>query len=313
MQVIKSALFSLGLNVQEMKNSVVFQNRNITPSSACLSKHADEFQHLLEGLHMNIGSRLSLLATVQEATEPVFENNFTFSWKRPSATSGGGASATGGKGDSKEGESYAPLVDYLTTLGLKAVVVGSGQGLPNGHLFNQHVHTLKKDVTMRSGELRKTGDEPRYLYRLSGRTDVVVIAPEETVVSRQSVRVAIEVKPEYSLNKDESLREAFLQLIGLNAGNAIQSPVVILTDLVKTHYVLFLDASMPPLVKYSLKILKFSQINFALSEASKLSVRPCFTQHFGAPPTPQASETSIEGDVEGEAQEVAFGNAQIHK
>ena len=77
------------------------------------------------------------------------------------------------------------------------------------------VYTLKTDIRLRSKVLRLTGDKPRYKFHLLDRTDVVVLIPGSVSISRQTVCVAVEVKPE-GFNVKEGLREAFLQLIGLN-------------------------------------------------------------------------------------------------
>lgn len=287
-------LFGIGLELKDIKANSAFQNRDITPSSACKSEHAGEFMKLVEGLGLNIGIKLSKLAGAGQS-DTTWEN-FTYHWKR----------SAGEEAAIKE-DSYEPLLQYLKDhCKLNAVIVDNGQGLPNGHLFDQHVHTLKKDVIVRSKELRKTGDEPKYIYHLSGRTDVAIIDPAERVVSRMSVLVAIEVKIS-GFNEDEGLREAFLQLIGLNTANAHRSPVVILTNLANIHYVIFLEAIGFPNIKYTLRIEGFSQFSLALSRALELSQRECFTKHFGGPPTPQASQTSIEEEEEGGT----LGNVQF--
>jgi len=122
-----------------------------------------------------------------------------------------------------------------------------------------------------------------------------------------SVLVVIEIKPgSFSDGSLESgLREAFVQLIGLSVGNTFHSPVVILTNLSRSHYVLSLEVAAEfPRLKYSLKIQKFKQFNYALSSAWELSKRKCFTKYFGRPPSLPASEKSDE-------EEETYGNVQL--
>ena len=61
-------------------------------------------------------------------------------------------------------------------------------------------------------------------------------------ILRGMVRFAIEIKTVNGLNKsaDSGMFEAQLQLIGLNAFNTSNSPPVLLTNLAKSHCVLFL-------------------------------------------------------------------------
>eukprot|EP01038_Epipyxis_sp_PR26KG_P017097 gene17097-23525_t len=76
--------------------------------------------------------------------------DFTFSW--------GGAQL--------ESASYEPLQKHL-------MIVSEGQGLPDGILYREELWTLKKNTSLRSVELRKSGEEPIFKYILYGRTDLV--------------------------------------------------------------------------------------------------------------------------------------------
>jgi hypothetical protein len=181
-----------------------------------------------------------------------------------------------------EKASYQPLVDYLNTVAqLNACQVSNGTSLPNRLLFDTYVYTLKTDVRLRSKVLRLTGDEPRCKFRLLGRTDVVVLIPDSVSISRQTVCVAVEVKPE-GFHVRDGLREAFLQLIGLNVANEIRSSSVILTNLAQTHFVLYLECveSISPL-RFKLVVKKYTAFNQALWMAMSLKNRPCITKHFG--------------------------------
>jgi len=301
---IKSMLFDMHLKLNNIEAATGFQVTEITPSSACKSSNSKHFEALTTGLGFQIGKLADKVLDFEEHPQ-IDWKNFVFHWNAKRASDG--APAT------KEEDSYKPLVKYLQNVSnLKAFVVASGDHLYNGRLFEQDVHTLKEDISVSSFELRKTGAQPRKIITIKGRTDVVIIDPNQDLC-RSSVLIAIEVKPgkftDFTL--EAGLREIFVQLIGLNTANPFHSPAVLLTNLVESHYLMFLEATGNlPRLKFKLKILKFSQLNHSLAHALKLSQRDCITKHFGAPPTPQTSEKTSEKSEE-EEEEENFGNVQL--
>jgi len=97
----------------------------------------------------------------------------------------------------------------------------------------------------------------------------------------------------------EGLREAFLQLIGLIVGNETISASVLLTNLAKAHYVLYLEAINIISHNFELVVKQYSAFNDAIAMIDQLRGRPCITKHFGSPPTPESSESesdSADGD-----------------
>ena len=95
----------------------------------------------------------------------------------------------------------------------------------------------------------------------------------------------------------QALREAALQLIGLNVDNSSISASVLLTDLTSTHFVLYLEAVDINRQAFKLVVKQYSAFNDAIALVDVLKDRPCITGHFGSPPTPESSE--LDGDVSG--------------
>ena len=190
------------------------------------------------------------------------------------------------------------------------MLVAEGQDLPNRLLFDEYIYTLKPltKLTVRSSELRKTGEEPKFRLHLQGRTDLVILVPGKEALIRQNVGIAIEVKPE-GFNVDVGLREAFIQLVGLNVSNAVSSPLVILTNLAKTHYVLYFESVEALPNRYEVVVKKYGKFSNALHHACSIYSRSSITRNLSMPPTP---EESVDSDVD-EDDELAqnFGSVSV--
>lgn len=128
---------------------------------------------------------------------------------------------------------------------------------PNCVLFDVDIYNMRLSVlSLGSAELRIPGVEPKLRFRLSGRSDLVVLQPGRENVSRLNLRYAIVVKVNLGFNVNESLREAYLQLVGLNADNNNSSPPVLLSDLNDIHFVLYLELKDSSNSHYFLRIEK---------------------------------------------------------
>ena len=139
---------------------------------------------------------------------------------------------------------------------------------------------------------------------------MVVWAGRDDNLSRATTRYCIEVKTVEGM-KDSKLcfREAFLQLIGLNAYNPYKSPAVILTNLVNLHYVLYLTLESNVVgdpLKYKLNIHHFSAFAHALwfAEVHLGDREPCCMDLFREA-TPEATarlqrEETSDGAEEGD-------------
>ena len=187
----------------------------------------------------------------------------------------------------------------MFSIGESPSIVGNGQALPNALLFNVDVYTMRKNILIRSAELRKTGEEPKHVFNLSGRSDLVALMPGKSNVSRMNTRYAIEVKVKgFKLN--EALKEAYLQLVGLSVDNNNTSPPVILTNLNEKHYVLCLKLEDSLALRFKLCIHQFPSLVMCIQRCRDLASRPCITARFGSPPTPVPSMQGESSDAAGD-------------
>lgn len=197
--------------------------------------------------------------------------------------------------DYNESQVYAPVVQFLKGLDLVAHTVADGQMLPDKLLFDEEVWTLRsKDPFIK-------GQDVKYLRRLRGRTDVVVLTEDfprihrNDTILRSHVEILIEIKTPLTMGPTDSLYEGMLQLIGANVSNSLRSPPVVVSNLTGTHYVLFLtretSAAQPHyyLINQMLCASFGAAINFALSVAKRDSCTEHFCRGTSREPTPDNS------------------------
>jgi hypothetical protein len=296
--------FNVGKQLADIKADVHFESFTLKPSEACKSRNENVFQQLLECLHFSFSSDLTKKSTEGEVRTDCPWTNHSHNWAaatrdvncRTADAKSTEPTDAADNATNIEKSCYQPLVDYLRNVAkLNAVLVAHGNGLPGGLLFDKFVYTLKRDITVASSELRKAFREPKMKFRVKGRTDVVVIPLDADFPCRQTVDIAIEIKP-VGFNVSEGLREAFLQLIGLNVANEIRSPCVILTDLALAHYMMYLECINMMTNKFDLVVKQYKDFNQALWMATSLAGRECTTCHFGAAPTPQGSSNTADED-----------------
>jgi len=273
------------------KSLAFFHIPTIKSSQTCKStpENISIFENLLDCLHLNGGSDLT---TIVDASEQIDSTNrfpkFSFQWPNADISSL----------SSYEALSYEPLLNYLKVNNMNALFPKEDQ-LMNNLMFDIHIYSLKSDVTRKSKDLKWTGGEPRCRFHLFGRTAIVILTPEDRIITRHTVTSAIEVKPPV-FNVKEGLREAAFQLLGFNIDNEAISASVLLTNLVDTHFVLYLEAINVLKQKFKLVIKQYSAFNDAIALVDLLKDRKCITRHFGSPPTPAFSEMSdnVEDDIE---------------
>ena len=204
-----------------------------------------------------------------------------------------------------EDGAYEPLQSYLENNGIHSIIIGSGTGLPQGLLYNVDIYSLKKNSVISSAELRKTNEEPRLVFKLKGRTDLIVMREANSVICNANVKYYIEIKTVKTM-KEESLREAVLQLIGGNVGALYHSPPVLLTNMVGIHYVLHIVqlGNAEVYLQFKLVVKKMETFMEALKfvEDHTANLRSV-TRDFGRLPTPSASIADNTED---------FGNSILH-
>jgi len=287
MQAIRMSLLTIGSNVK-------VTSHNLTPSSDCKSCAEPNYTSLMETIDLD--RSMNILSGIGECEEDSLLCEFrehSFTW-----------------GEKTEDSSYPGLIEYLTEVGMFPHDVSHGQNLPHGHLFSSSVHTLRKNTGVSSQILRSTGAEPKLKFTVSGTSDVAVLKRQDSLLSRTHCDFCVEVKRVIDMagdaNTNKALREGVLQLIGLNAGNPYASPSVIVTNLQRKHYLLFISRGDEPDVELSfhLNIKRYKSFAQVLYHAKTLSERGCVTHEFGSPPTPEQSneerddDCSMEGKVD---------------
>jgi hypothetical protein len=142
----------------------------------------------------------------------------------------------------------------------------------------------KYDSALRNG--------PVFKYVLRGRTDLVRKKYKDAPLGKSNNQYFIEIKREADFVLEDSLREAFLQLVGGNIANTFHSPPVLLTNLAKMHFVLFITLVGDPTVclKYELHVLKMPTFGTAIAFLEeKTAEMHSVTLHLGRKPTPPSS------------------------
>ena len=184
-----------------------------------------------------------------------------------------------------ERSSYKPVLQFLRGLGLKADDVSEGQHCVEKLLYNSEIYTPRLE-----NPLQVRGQRVYHLHRVQGRTDLVILRQGRNGgdITRQMVQVAIEIKTVNGLNQsqDGCLFEAQLQLIGLNVFNVFGSPPVVLTNLARTHLVLYLDYKEDgwSYIIKSQKCKTFpAAVHFAIQKGSAKGI----STNFSRPMTPE--------------------------
>lgn len=180
-------------------------------------------------------------------------------------------------------DSYDNLCAYLAKNGIHARIVGSRL------LFEVEIFKMKSRLDLH--------EDSRVIFRVKGRTDLVVLRNADDIIGRHSIRYYIEIKTVKDFHLEHALREAFLQLLGGNVANRHHSPPVLLTNLNSENYVLYLSLVGDPFVelKYKLHVERFSSFGDALcfTEAKTYGMHSC-TEHMARKPTPEESEDDVE-------------------
>ena len=310
---MQTALFDM----KDLKQQTKIAYKSFTPSAACKSENNAEFTVLFESLKLAYGPRLSELVRHYEGPELVryAERKFNFKWGAKADvqnTSKPDDIAVDEEQDVElvvdkddkilEKTSYMPLMQYLKSLNLHSADVSEGVRCQNKNLFNSDVFTLRKGTAFSSATLRVAAQAPVFIQNIHGRTDIIILRNgfvDAPVYHKAQVRVAVEIKTIKGLRQaDGALREAAIQLVGLNTQNCEVTPVVLLTNFAHKHYVLYLTMGSDPEhnLKFDLHIVQFVTFESALEFAEDQSVCEPISVHFGRKPTPPASVASDEDD-----------------
>ena len=137
----------------------------VVPSEDCKTEKSNKYRALMIALRLPEDNNVSSLSESIESLPDA--NDFSFNWH-----------------DQLEKASYGSFIIFLKdTFGFNAVDVSEGQGLPDRLLYTTDIYTLRPDLSTLTSDLRKVALEPRFKFRIRGRTDIAVYKPE-SVISR---------------------------------------------------------------------------------------------------------------------------------
>lgn len=131
------------------------------------------------------------------------------------------------------GRIIKPFQTYLkTNFKMNVAILGNGESLTDGNLFVSDIFTLRLKPGDQTSDLKKTGQEPQFRFRIRDRTDLGIFRVGG-VLGCGDLLIAFEIKPKNKFSStadiNRALREGVLQLVGTNADNHYSSPVVIVT------------------------------------------------------------------------------------
>lgn len=261
----------------------------LTPSEACKSTpaHKREFNDLLGVLGLArkcMTEYITILEGMNEDRSP----EFLFRWL-----------------DHPEQDAYDPFAKYLVDrYGVVAINVGNGEYLSDRLLFDVALHTLRPQSSLSvlpDGSLQKPYSLPaRLRFLLKGRTDIVCMQAGFGIdnLCRERVQLAFEIKTVKDMSDsievggglEKCLREAFLQLVGLNAYSPYLSPAVILTNVNRRHFLMYLEKVSDNPLRFKLIIKKSDSLNGLMKFfMDNLQNRESCTYDLGRAVTPVSS------------------------
>lgn len=187
-----------------------------------------------------------------------------------------------------ERQSYEPVCNFLKKIPLIGEDVSDGQNCVKGLLFNDNIFTCRRE----NPHLVR-GQKVYHRHRVVGRTDIAVLKEERRGhILRHMVKFAIELKTVegYRQSTTGCMREAQLQLIGLNAFNTLSSPPVLLSNLAKKHQVVYLDKDED--WNYDIAVQNCATFAAAVHFAQQKSEEGSISEQFARPNTPQSLDSS---------------------
>lgn len=259
----------------------------LTPTTA--SEKKDTLTSLLTGLRLNPVPVLD--AGIYDDDFPQDGPKWTFKWPADAHRSRDELRAL-------EKSSYPHVVHFLKDLGIAAFDMGNGEDCVSTVLFRKDIYTLRQlDPFVHRGQV------VTMIHTVSGRTDIVILSRDfflegHTRIAIWMTTVLIEIKTVAGMSGSGSncRREAIVQLIGANAANTTHAPPVVVSNLARTHFVLYLDRLPLDKHPYEFVIRERTCKTFpsALHFALSLVKRGAIAQDFARAPTPPVSDADFE-------------------
>lgn len=194
-----------------------------------------------------------------------------------------------------EETSYGPIVAFLSEIGAVAYSIANGQLLSRRLLFERHICTANASTVQTlpgskaKGTQVDTDTQTAAIHTVAGRTDIVVLDEDyigagHPAIEMWMVKVLIEIKTVANMKKSSTLcrSEGVVQLVGATASHTTRSPPVIITNLVDTHYVLYMH-KVPGTDDLQIVDQTCDSFPAAIHFALGLAERESVTAHFPCP------------------------------
>ena len=271
--VIAAEMQAMRLEIHGVRETLpsVLVGHVITPSQA--SRIPQVVSSVFDSLGLSLIPPRAAVEPYELPTSCGDEWKFSWKWK----------SGTNMDDRVLERTSYKPVENFLRGVGLFCVDVSEGQYCVEKLLYNSDVYTRRNQ-----NPLEVRGQQVFLRHRVQGRSDLAVLRADNEggYILRNMVKFVIEIKTVtgYRQSQTGCMREAQLQLIGLNAFNTNNSPPVVLSNLARVHQVLYLDTDDD--WNYSIRVRHCSSFAAAIHFANTLSDRACISYHFSRPKSP---------------------------
>eukprot|EP01038_Epipyxis_sp_PR26KG_P017428 gene17428-24097_t len=259
--------------LKDVKDNMPSETFVITPSEGCKSTKETKYRRLMESLRLPAkGNLLKMARKFQPLKTNGKKSAITkiFNWKDCVL----------------ESDCYPFVCEYLRNqFKLNAVDIGSGQDLMDGNLFDVDIYSMRRAFRSVESIANNTYTEPVLKYRLLGKSDIAVLKAGSLETACWNLDFIIEIKPPKLFKTAEEinlgLREGLLQLIGTNSSNIFSSPPVIVTDLEKQNFVLYLTMENKSIPHYCLNIMSVDSFDEVIHYVqSTISGRVPITSHF---------------------------------
>jgi hypothetical protein len=267
---------------------------HVTPSEA--TNAPAKYDRVFEFLRMDAGPTPTAHFRLSE--DGCKGKNFGWKWTHE-ALAGADSHSKRATEEAAERKSYSAVCEHISALVKPnlCLAIPEGQGVSGGNLFDEPLHSMRSRPFAH-------GEQVYLRATIRGRSDLVVVkqVPRGPIL-RHQVLMAIEVKTQAAMNLSSTgcEREAVLQLIGLNIANTAHTPPVVLTNLVGTHRVYFLEyqGTADDPAGYVVKRTTCHCLCCAIHLASDIASRRCISADFARAPTP---DVSIDNDMVFDAQ-----------
>ena len=262
------------LKDRSYKEATVVVSVDLTPSEACKSnaENKQKYGSLLMALGISVKSPIN-----GDEYNGVL-GKFSFKWEK----------------NQNELACYSVVQEYLRGRNICSHISGNGKSCVDGFLFNKDVYSLRPYGGAHAIDLPEH-EKPVRKFTIHGTPDLIIVdeGSKPQYYMSNHVKYALEIKTVSAMQRAAGvtmcLKEGILNLIGLNVDNSFASPPVIVTDLIKKNYVLYVETKAQNPLEYEVQQILFTNFRDAVSHVENVllnrerHIRDCCTRDFGRP------------------------------